>query len=372
MDFIDQLKAFAARIPSQLSILKTEEATKTALVMPFINILGYNVFDPTEVVPEFTADVGTKKGEKVDYAILREGKPIILFECKTATANLDTAHASQLYRYFSVTEARFGILTNGYIYRFFTDLEEPNKMDTKPFLEVNLLELDEHPVEELKRFSKSSFDIDSTVSAATELKYTKEIQRAFSNELANPSDDFVRHFASQVYSGKLVANVREQFRDITKRALRQFITEQINSRLKSALASDDSEPGLAVVGADSGIGADSETNEAEEQIVTTPDELEAYHIVKAILRERVNPTRLAMRDSKTYCAVLLDDNNRKPICRFWFNGSKKHLGLFDENKKETRVFIEKLDDIYQHEEQLRTKISHYAAELETETDTEKA
>src|SRR4249919_1287459 len=129
MEFAEKMRELAARVPSQLEYIRTEEACKNALVMPFINALGYNVFDPREVTPELIADVGTKKGEKVDYAILKDGKPIILFECKGCDCNLETAQASQLCRYFSVTDARFGILTNGTIYRVFSDLEAPNKMD---------------------------------------------------------------------------------------------------------------------------------------------------------------------------------------------------------------------------------------------------
>ena len=143
MDFIDQIKVLAAKIPSLSANIKTEEATKNALVMPLLNILGYNVFDPTEVVPEFTTDYGTKKGEKVDYAIFREGKPVILIECKSIDVDLDTVHASQLFRYFTVSEAKIGILTNGIVYRFFTDIDAPNKMDEKPFLEINLLDIKE-------------------------------------------------------------------------------------------------------------------------------------------------------------------------------------------------------------------------------------
>ena len=135
MDFIDKIREFASRIPNQLGHIQTEEATKNALVLPFITALGYNVFDPTEVVPEFTADIGTKKGEKVDYAVLKDGKPILLFECKWCGTDLEREHASQLYRYFSVTDGRFGVLTNGIIYRFYSDLEKENKMDEKPFFE---------------------------------------------------------------------------------------------------------------------------------------------------------------------------------------------------------------------------------------------
>ena len=174
MDFIDQIKVLAAKIPKLSESIKTEEATKNALVMPLLNILGYNVFDPTEVVPEFTTDYGTKKGEKVDYAIIQGGKPIILIECKNIDADLDKEHASQLFRYFSVSEAKIGILTNGIVYRFFTDIDTPNKMDDKAFLEINLLDIKEPLINELKRFKKESFNIDDLANIACELKYTRE------------------------------------------------------------------------------------------------------------------------------------------------------------------------------------------------------
>ena len=144
--------------------------------MPFIQALGYNVFDPTEVVPEFTADIGTKRGEKVDYAIMQDGKPIILIEAKSATSDLNGEHASQLFRYFSVTEARIGILTNGLQYRFHSDLEKPNHMDEKPFLIVDILNFDTRPVSQLKKFSKAAFDVDRILSSANELKYKREIK----------------------------------------------------------------------------------------------------------------------------------------------------------------------------------------------------
>ncbi len=141
MDFIDKIRELAARVPKQLDYCTTEEATKNALVMPFINALGYNVFNPREVIPEFTADFGTKKGEKVDYAVCQDSQPVMLFECKSSGTDLNKVHASQLYRYFSVVpQARFGVLTNGVEYRFFSDLESPNRMDDKPFFTFNILD----------------------------------------------------------------------------------------------------------------------------------------------------------------------------------------------------------------------------------------
>ena len=140
MDFKDSIKQISERIETLKANLPTEEATKTALIMPFINALGYDVFNPLEVLPEMCCDIGTKKGEKIDYAIMKDGEPIILIECKHWEQDLNL-HDNQLLRYFNVSKAKFGVLTNGITYRFYTDLSEPNIMDEKPFLEINMLDL---------------------------------------------------------------------------------------------------------------------------------------------------------------------------------------------------------------------------------------
>ncbi len=204
VEFFDKLSAMAAKIKQQSSAIVTEEATKNAFVMPFINnVLGYDVFDPTEVIPEFVCDIGTKKGEKIDYAILKNGEIQILIECKKIGEPLNVNHASQLFRYFHVTNARISILTNGQCYKFFTDLEAPNKMDEKPFLEIDLLDIDETVIPELKKLTKSAFDIDSIISAAGELKYVSLIKKILHAQMSNPEDDFVKFFASRVYDGIL-------------------------------------------------------------------------------------------------------------------------------------------------------------------------
>jgi hypothetical protein len=351
MDFADRIREMANRIPQQLQHIRTEEATKNALVMPFISALGYNVFDPQEVTPELDADVGIKKGEKVDYAILKDGKPIILFECKGVSANLDEVHASQLYRYFSVTAARIGVLTNGIIYRFFSDLEAQNKMDSKPFLEINLLSFDEIVLAELKKFSKSTFELTSILANANDLKYSREIKRILAQELNLPSEDFVRFFTSQVYSGRLTQSVREQFTEITKMAFQQFIIERVSDRLKSALAHEETARALQAPA--------GEVAGAEEQTPPTEEELHGFYIVKAILAQIVDPQRVVMRDQKSYCSVLLDDSNRKPVCRLWFNGAQKFLGLFDAAKVETRTPIQELAEIYKYADQLKEVVGRY-------------
>lgn len=358
MDFIDRIRELSSRIPKQLEHIQTEEATKNALVMPFISALGYNVFDPTEVTPELNADVGIKKGEKVDYAILVEGQPVILFECKWHGKNLAKEHASQLYRYFSVTHARFGVLTNGIEYRFFADLDAQNKMDDKPFFVFNLLDFKERHVVELKKFTKSTFDLENIINSASELKYTRAIRQLVAQEMTEPSEDYVRYFASKVYPGRLTQQVREQFTEITKRAITQYINERINRRLESALAEEQSsleEPSEEI--------ADSTQMSVEEEspsVVTTEEEKEAYYIIKSILRETVNSERIALRDVKSYCGILLDNNNRQPICRLHFNGSQNFIGLFDSNKSEEKFAISELDEIYQYADRLKETIGFYS------------
>lgn len=353
MDFIDKLRELAAKIPQQVEHIRTEEATKSALVMPFINhALGYNVFDPAEVTPEFIADVGVKKGEKVDYVILKDGQPIMMFECKSVNTELDKITPSQLYRYFSVSPVRIGILTNGIVYRFFSDLEEQNRMDSKPFLELNMLNLEEPVVEEVKRFVKPSFDIEAILVSASEFKATREIKRILAAQLQEPTDEFVKVFASQIHPGRVTPYVKGQFAQYVKRAFNQFINEQINARLKSAAVPDVRAPVETPTEAAPATTATSgapvqPANGGERQILTTAEELEAFYIIKAILRDTVEAKRIVMRDAQSYCAILLDDNNRRPICRLYFNNTARKLVCFvDEQRHEDRVSIQTLDDLY--------------------------
>jgi hypothetical protein len=362
MDFIDRIRELSVRIPKQLDHIQTEEATKNALILPFIAALGYDVFDPTEVVPEFTCDVGTKKGEKVDYAIFRDGKPIILIECKGRSSALDVNHAGQLFRYFHVTEARFAILTNGVAYRFFTDLDAPNKMDSKPFLEIDMLNVEDRLVEELKKFSKSAFDVGNILNTATELRYTREIKQLLADQLQNPSPEFMKFFVSQVYGGKFTQAVREQFEQITRRAFRQFINDQITSALKTALGHDVTIAQEEQAPAQVGEQPAQATPEDPQKVVTTVEEAEGFMIVRAILREVVDVKRVSMRDAQSYCAILLDNNNRRPICRLHLNSpTKKYIELFNETKQGEKIPLKELDDIYQHADRLKAIASYYAS-----------
>ncbi|MFW6067214.1 MAG: type I restriction endonuclease [Myxococcota bacterium] len=366
MSVAERLKALAQRIPKTVELLETEGATKNALVMPFIQALGYDVFNPEEVVPEFVADVGIKKGEKVDYAIKRNGEVIMILEAKPFGSDLSLSHSSQLFRYFTVTTARIGILTNGRVYRFFTDIDAPNKMDERPFLEIDLLDLRENLLAELRKLTKESFDLDDMLSAASELKYMQEVRRILERQMSAPEEEFVRFFFSRAYpSGRFTQANREQFTTIVQRAFQQFISDRVGERLRYALEREDrtSEAPTPSAGAAQADAAASD-DEAERGIVTTEEELEGYRIVKAIVCKVVPSDRIAHRDAKSYFAILLDDNNRKPICRLYFNTSNKYIGLLDADKNVVREPLERLEDIYRFEVQLRETVQRYLEPVE--------
>lgn len=363
MEFAELLSAMSLKVRNQRDAIQTEEGTKNAFVMPFIStILGYDVFNPLEVVPEFTADVGIKKGEKIDYAIMRDGEVQMLMECKKSTEPLKIENASQLYRYFAVTNARIAVLTNGQVYQFYTDLDAPNRMDAKPFLVLDLLDIDDTLIPELRKLTKDVFDLDSIINAAGELKYVGQIKRTIAAQFKEPEDEWIRFFTSRVYEGSLTQKVREQFAPLVTKATSQFLNDQVNDRLKTALggtnfAIDDVE--IESGGVTSQAAAEDDLDR-DTEIDTTLEELEGYQIVKAIACSEVKPQRVVHRDSKSYFAILLDDNNRKPIARLHFNGKKqKYLGLFDDQKVETRHPIENLDDIYQHAARIRESVKTY-------------
>lgn len=347
MDFKDQIKQLGDRVNKMKEQIQTEEATKNAFIMPFLQALGYDVFNPLEVVPEYITDIGTKKGEKIDYAIFKDGNPTILVECKHWGQNLNL-HDGQLLRYFHVSRAKFGLLTNGITYRYYSDLVEANKMDEKPFLEFNITEIKDNQIEELKKFHKTVFDAESITNIASELKYTNELKHLLQQELTNPSSEFVRLFARQVYPSNISAKVLEQFTNLTKKSIQQHISDLVTERLKTALTKEDEK-----------IKEQEVIQTEQTKIQTTEEELEGFMIVKTILRQKISLSRISYRDAQSYFAIVLDDNNRKTICRLYLNGSKKYFVTLDEQKKEIRNEISTLDDIFNHSETLLEIINNY-------------
>jgi len=351
MDFIDRLKALSTAAHSRIEHSRTEEATKSALVMPFLQELGYNVFDPREVVPEYVAGLGVKRAEKVDYAIMKHSKPIIILECKAVGTPLDLTKVTQLFRYFASTPARFGVLTDGMIYRFFSDLEEPNKMDEKPFLEFDLSEITEDDAKNLKRFTRDSFDAEDSLRAAESLKYTAAIKWMFADMLKRPSVAFVKLVIDQVHGGIKTKPRIEKFTDLTRSAFREFINERINNRLQSALERE---------GNDTPDPSEPEEHQTEpapqSQIVTTNEELQGYAIVKELLAGIVDEGRIVLKDTINYCNVLLDGQPTRPIVRFRFDSKNKRIEIRDEDNRDHTYPVKGVDGIREHTEELRARL----------------
>lgn len=352
MDLATRLAELQKRTVEHREVLLTEEAAKTALVMPFIQALGYDVFNPSEVIPEYTCDVGTKKGEKVDYAICDAGSVKILIECKPASSALNLNHASQLFRYFSVTEARLAILTNGVVFQFYSDVEAPNKMDDKPFFSFSMDGLKPTDIRTIEKFSKHAFDIEKIVQEAGFLKLQSLLRKELEKEFSDPSEEFVRMMAGRVHEGRITSQVRESFSKLLTNTISTLIRDLVNDRLSSALNAStipDDAPTAAI-------------DEDPAEIITTAEEISGFHIVQAIAAKHVHPKRIIMRDAKSYCAILLDDNNRKSIARLHFNGiSTKYFGTFN-GKEETRHNIGELTDIYQFSEHITKRLKELDGE----------
>ena len=354
MDFKDAIKQLAKRASELKNNLQTEEATKNALIMPFIQVLGYDVFNPMEVVPEMDCDLTKKKGEKIDYAIIKDGETILVIECKHWQQNLDT-HKMQLARYFVASKAKFGLLTNGLEYRFYTDLAEENLMDEVPFLSFNIEELKEVQLKALEKFTKENFDVDSIMNSANELKFMGELKKIIKELIENPNQEFVKTLARQVYSGKVTGHVLEQFTELVKKASASYVNDKISERLNIVVKTNEAEQQKV-----EDTPVEIPGSKKENEIMTTQNEIEAYYIIKSILREVIPSNRVTMRDAISYCSIFIDDNNRKPVCRLHFNNENNlRIEPVGADGRGEKYHIDSLDEIFNYADQLIEAAKRY-------------
>jgi hypothetical protein len=296
-------------------------------------LLGYDVFNPLEFIPEYTADTGTKKVEKVDYAIVQNKSPLMIIEVKPANVELNAKHLNQLFRYFTVTKARFGILTNGIVYKFYSDLEEINKMDLIPFLEINLLDVKESDLQELKKFQKENFDTKKILDSASELKYISLIKSALSEQLYNPSEQFVRALIKNIYTGIKTQAVIDKFRDLLKIAIDEYINELMNDRFKNAITqpSHKEQPPLTSMPLD-----------------FSTQELEALDFIKNLLHLT---DEVSYKKTSRYAYMHIADFPSKWICRVTVMKDKKLFTLhkFDTTDYETEYYFDDVELLEQIE-----------------------
>lgn len=348
MNFDDKIRDFSNRIEVIKDTLTTEEATKTALIMPFFQLLDYDVFNPTEFIPEYVADIGVKKGEKVDYAIIKNGKPIIIIEAKSVTDKLKK-HDTQLMRYFSVTDAKFAILTNGINYKFFTDLEQPNVMDKKPFLEINLLNIDDNEILQLKKFAKNTFNLETISSTASNLKYIDNINNRLKSELENPSDEFVRFMINDFYDGVKNKNVVDKFRPIVKKALNQFATDFMNEKISIALG-ENTTPKTS--------SKKSENKDTSK--VLTKEELEALETIREILSDVVNKEDITYKSTTSYFSINYKNNSNNWICRlFLYRKNKMGIHIPNANKEVIKYDFDEMADLKEIKPLLEEIVKRY-------------
>ena len=350
MDFIDEIREHKSHVLAQKDLITSEAETKLSLIQPFIRLLGYNVNDRSEVIAEFNAAPGTAKDAKVDFAIIKKGDPIMIIECKQLGEDLDK-HYNQLCGYFAFTKVRFGILTNGIVYRFYSDLDETNMMDKRPFFVFNVLEHvnDKDIVEELKRFTKAAFDVDELTTKAGELKYAKETKRIFSEQLDSPSNGFIDFFLTEVMPGRQkTRNLRNWFKEPLKNALRDYIADRIREKFTE-------------VTQEKPVADESSIKELEtveivpnDGIVTTDEELASLYIVKSILHGIVDWNRVALEDFKGFCNIQLDNKwNKKLLVLYMNNPKRMKIGLIGEKNIIAETFkIEKVEDIYKYSDQI--------------------
>ncbi|ASI35249.1 endonuclease (plasmid) [Exiguobacterium sp. N4-1P] len=362
--FSSDIRLVSQRIQQIQHSISTEEATKTALIMPFFQTLGYDVFNPAEFTPEYIADVGIKKGEKVDYAIMDQGQPTILIEAKSIREPL-TKHDSQLFRYYGTTQAKFAILTNGDTYRFYTDLETPNVMDTVPFFEITLSTIKDNEIKELYKFKKQEFNVNTILSTAEELKYLSAIKEQLKTQSQLPSDEFIRLLIQDCYQGIKTQTVVDKFRPIVSKAFTQFMNENMNERIKHVI-SGDSESSTVSVPSSSELEAENTIDEptidipSQPSIETTQEEIEGYATVKVLLGSTVDKNRIFYRDNASYFNILIDDSNRKWVCRLHLNSlTNKYITFRDEPN--VRHKINEVYEIEQYKERLSDIVNEIIA-----------
>lgn len=341
MEFKDELKNYIKRLENIKDTLQTEEATKMSLIVPFFQLLGYDVFNPLEFCPEYTADIGIKKGEKVDYAILIDQKPVILVEAKSVNKKLDK-HSSQLFRYFVASSAKFAILTNGIEYKFYTDLDETNKMDKEAFYNINLLNIKDSDIDQLGKFKKQNLNISEIMDSASLLKYNSLFKEYIKNQFEKPTDDFVKLLLQPVYKGAKTQAVVEKFRPIVEKALNDYINEILTDKIQAALNT---------------TVASSATTVSD---IQTDAHWEILSEIKNIFKNVIDPNKISLKHTGSYTAVLYERNVRKWICRLSLSGTQKLLILPDANKNEVRIPISGINDLNNFSGQMIEVVQRYS------------
>jgi predicted type IV restriction endonuclease len=332
MVFSDDIAKVSEQVRKRADLVTGEESTKMGLIVPFFSALGYDVFDPTEVIPEFVADFAIKKAgqfEKVDYAIAINGVIVMIVEAK-ARDQKPEAHDGQVKRYFNgLLATRVAIVTNGLEYRFFTDLRHENVMDDEPFFSFNILDYDQKQIENLKFFHRDNFDSAIIKRHAEEMVYLKGMTQLVDNLLRSPSDDFIRFLVSQLstiapnyaIAGRVTNKVVDKFRPIVKKSIQSSLVDLMTQSINREIG----QPG-AVSTEPEEIETEEIQDEQDlesEKVETTAEELEAFEKVKAIAnRSTANGLEVKYKDVISYFGINVGKTTWW-FLRFYLSPKKK-------------------------------------------------
>lgn len=330
MGFKEDIQKLAIQVIENKQYITNEETTKHSLIIPFIQVLGYDIFNPREVRPEFVSDFGKKKGTKVDYAIFKDDKPIIFIEAKPVNSNLTNFDSQLAYYFNAIHEVKLGIITNGVEYRFFTDLKAPNVMDEVPFFILSLANIEDSDINILTSFKKGNYDKDQLSKDAEVLAYTSTFNAALKTLFTTPSDEFIRFLIKNSNDIKVTANVIERFRPIVKKSINNAILDMVSTGLlqqENSLKTEPAPEGKADPAIQKTKAPVDDQESGSAQIVTTDEEIAAFQIVKGILeRAGKDVSGLNYRDTINYFSI----NNRmvtKWLMRFVLHPDKKIIAF---------------------------------------------
>ena len=325
MDFVDKISDWQSHAREQIKLIEMdpdpkEEDTKIAVIQPFINnVLGYNTANLNEVKSEVNTEYGSFK---IDYAIFKDGAPIILIECKKCADILDKKYLNQLKTYYpgiKGAKSKFGILTNGIQYQFYTDIQDENILDSKPFFEFNLLNINDSDIKILSYFNKSE-DINNARQIAEELKKRKDLRNKIEELLEDPPKDFVKFMAKQVGVSFVGESVVKEYTSLIREVIDEYISDKTNTNLNP-----------------------------------TNIELEGYYIVKTLLKDIECSGKISFKKTDNSIIILYKDSNEKPICNLYLNDIIKYIGLFQQDV-EKKIVINEIDEIYKYSDQIIPKI----------------
>mgnify|MGYP003366224037 FL=1 len=325
--FKNRLKLHSEHVKNVGLHCTTEETTKQALILPFLDILGFSPYDPQKVKAEYGADFpGVKANERVDYALFCQGIPVMFIEAKAYKEKIDN-HCPQLSRYFNSTpEVTISAITNGVEWRFFTDLKEKNIMDPTPFLKIRMDEVTDADAEQLFRFRHDKFKPEALRTLAEESVYLSAFTKTISSSLREVDQEFVRYVASR---SNVERQLNQRFLESITPLVKQAVELSVSAMVVSGLSGKNS-----TESPHDEVHDDNEQEKSDTQadvvdpdnpnIVTTYNERQLFDKIVSIIGAEND---IQYKDTASYFGVLFQGKTNRWIVRYYDKKSKSSIQL---------------------------------------------